>query len=381
MGFRDLLEKYKNGSATPEEQAQVEQEIEKYDALSEYMLAQDFPQAEPEAAEGDLQKIRRHIKRRNAILVCLAAGVACGVVAAACYFEPAVSKRLWYDPTEVYHPDTEDYSTQKIDSHIAVLSELIMPEIRIDAILIEERGNGKYDLTLSQSNLSRAETSYAYGTVDRDKIELHRDFWQPCSANVFTRSQYGFREEPSPDGIIRDVESARAILGELPEYIQLEAYISLSRDWDMEEFAAFYEKMDKEQPDAWIGWTAVRTAPEGTQLFPLAGFQADTGGFLLDEVDALYPYYEIGLHEGEPLAEVFGEHFKSLLHYTIDHKDFYNEKMDFQIRDEEMLEYVEQNGVKTYGFVCYGSPQEILRVLGEPDVEGVYISDSRISVP
>ena len=101
MTFRELLEKYKNGSATPEEREQTERELEKFDALTEYMLEQDFPQEEQpkaEAAEGELKKIRRNIKQRNAVLVCLAAGVACGVIAAACYFEPAISKRLWYDP-------------------------------------------------------------------------------------------------------------------------------------------------------------------------------------------------------------------------------------------------------------------------------------------
>ena len=78
MTFRELLEKYKNGSATPEEREQTERELEKFDALTEYMLEQDFPQEEQpkaEAAEGELKKIRRNIKQRNAVLVCLAAGL------------------------------------------------------------------------------------------------------------------------------------------------------------------------------------------------------------------------------------------------------------------------------------------------------------------
>lgn len=385
MTFREVLGKYKDGSATPEERELVEREMEKYDVLTEYMLEQDFPQEEQpetEAAEGEMKKIRRNIKRRNAVLVCLAAGVACSVIAAACYFEPAISKRIWYDPTEVYNPDTEDFSAQKIDSHIAAISELTMPEIRTDAVYVEERGWGRYDLTLQQWDYSRGENSYTYGTVDRGRVELRQDFFlQACVANAFSRSQYGFREEPSQDGTIRDIESARAILEKLPEYIRLEAYISLGRDWDMEELAAFCGKMEQREADAWIGWTAVRTAPEDTQLFPLAGFCVDGGGWILSEADERYPYFEINLHKDEPMAEVFSGHFKSLLRYTIDHKDFYNEKMDYRIRDEEMLEYVEKNGVNTYGFVCYGTPQEILRVLEEPDVEGIYVSDSSISVP
>ena len=385
MTFRELLGKYKNGSATPEEREQAEKELEKFDALTEYMLEQDFPQEEQpktEAAEGELKKIRRNIKQRNAVLVCLAAGVACGVIAAACYFEPAISKRLWYDPTEVYNPDTEDFSTQKINSHIAVISELTMPEMRMDGVYVREQGWGRYDLTLQQWDYSRVENSYSYGVVTRNKIELRQDFFlQSCVGGIFSRSQYGFREEPSQDGIIRDVESARAVLEKLPEYIRLEAYISLSRDWDMEELAAFCEKIERREDGTWIGWTAVRTAPEDTQLFPMAGFRVIGDGWMLNEVDERYPYYEINLHKDEPVAEVLSGHFKSLLHYTIDHKDFYNKKMDYQIRDEEMLEYVEKNGVNTYGFVCYGTPQEILQVLEEPDVEGIHVSDSSISVP
>lgn len=383
MTFRELLEKYRNGSAAPGEREQVEKELEKFDALSEYMLEQDFPQAEqPEAPAGELQKIRRNIKRRSAILVCIAAGVACCAIAAACYFEPAISKRLWYDPTEVYNPDTEDFSAQKIDSHIAVISELTMPEIRLDSVFVKEQGWGRYDLTLYQWDYSRGENRYSYGTVTRGKVELQHDFFlQNCSASVFSRSQYGFREEPSQTGVIRDVESARAILEELPDYILLEAYISLRRDWDMEEFAAFREKIGQTPSGAWISWTAVRTAPEHTQLFPLAGFRADGDGWILDEADGLYPYYEISLHEEAPAAEVLGGHFKALLRYISDHEDFYAEKMDCRIRSQEMLEYVEKNGVNTYGFVCYGAPGDILRILDEPDVEGIHVSDSRISIP
>ncbi len=384
MTFREVLGKYKNGSATPEEREQVERELEKYDALTEYMMGQELPEMEqPEtAAEGELKKIRRNIKRRNTVLVCLAAGVACGVIAAACCFEPAISKQIWYDPTEVYAAPEGDYASQKIDSHIAVRAELTMPELRVSSVHVDEKGMGEYGLSIQQNDLSRGEYSYSYGDVTRDKMELGQDFvLQVCSANVFTRSQYGFREEPSQTGIIRDVESARAVLEKLPEYIRLEAYISLRQDWDMEEFAAFREKLEQGQGGAWVGWTAVRTAPEGTQLFPLAGFQADTGGYILNEVDALYPYYEIILHEDEPMAKVFSEHFKSLLRYIAGNADFYDGVMGYQILDGEMLEYVEKNGVNTYGFVCYGTPQEILRVLEEPDVEGIYVSDSSISVP
>ena len=53
----------------------------------------------------------------------------------------------------------------------------------------------------------------------------------------------------------------------------------------MEELAVFCEKIERREDGTWIGWTAVRTAPEDTQLFPMAGFRVSGDGWMLNEVD------------------------------------------------------------------------------------------------
>lgn len=64
MTFRELLEKYKNQTATPEERKQVEAELEKYNALTEYLLEQDVDMEGEDLAgqQEELQKIDRSMK-------------------------------------------------------------------------------------------------------------------------------------------------------------------------------------------------------------------------------------------------------------------------------------------------------------------------------
>lgn len=379
MTFKELLERYRKGIASSAEREEVERELEKYEALTEHFLGEEPLEAETETSDAELKKIRKGMKKRNLWIVAAAVLIACGVVSAGVYLEPIISKAVWYDPTE----EGLQQFAYDIDCHIAVLTELTMPEVQMEQVWIEERGHGNYDLDVTRRDYSSGETDYSYGTVQKGKITMHQDFYQPSVMNVFSRGTYGMMSRPEPDGIIKDRETAKAILQELPEYIRAEAYVSLAEDWSMEELEAFRKTVETDS--GWLGWVAVRNAPLSEQRLPLVGFQAMSGGLIYDELDQSYPYYEISEHEEEPLAQVWTEHFKSLLRYSVEHRAFYQR---FQ-RDignhgdkcEEVLDYVEKNGVKTYGFVYYGTPSDLLRVLEQEGVEGIYISDASVQIP
>ena len=40
-----------------------------------------------------------------------------------------------------------------------------------------------------------------------------------------------------------------------------------------------------------------------------------------------------------------------------------------------------ENGVKTYGFLYYGTPAEMRKLLENEDVEGIYVTDYQLRVP
>lgn len=372
MTFRELLEKYKNQTATPEERKQVEAELEKYNALTEYLLEQDVDMEGEDLAEHqeELQKIDRSMKKRGRRIIAIAVVIACVVMGALTAFQPAISKVIWYDPTE---RDFQQYSYD-ISCHLAVLAELTMPEVQMESVMITEKGWGQYDLQVQQREWSSGEYLWEDGTVTRGKIQLKSNVYQYSVINAFSRGTAEFG-----NSVMTESAKAKAALADLPEYMQMEAYVSLGKDWTMEELENFAA-----QQEGYLGWVGVRTSTEDRQLLPLMGFDADSSGYIWENVDAAYPFYELSMHEDVPLAEAWEKHFLALLQYSIDHGDFYarlNQSNDHGSTCQMVQEYVTENGVKTYGFLYYGTPAEMRKLLENEDVEGIYVTDYQLRVP
>lgn len=372
MTFRELLEKYKNQTATPEERKQVEAELEKYNALTEYLLEQDVDMEGEDLAgqQEELQKIDRSMKKRGRRIIAIAVVIACVVMGALTAFQPAISKVIWYDPTE---RDFQQYSYD-ISCHLAVLAELTMPEVQMESVMITEKGWGQYDLQVQQREWSSGEYLWEDGTVTRGKIQLKSNVYQYSVINAFSRGTAEFG-----NSVMTESAKAKAALADLPEYMQMEAYVSLGKDWTMEELENFAA-----QQEGYLGWVGVRTSPEDQQFLPLMGFDADSSGYIWENVDAAYPFYELSMHEDVPLAEAWEKHFLALLQYSIDHQDFYarlNQSNDHGSTCQMVQEYVTENGVKTYGFLYYGTPAEMRKLLENEDVEGIYVTDYQLRVP
>lgn len=372
MTFRELLEKYKNQTATPEERKQVEAELEKYNALTEYLLEQDVDMEGEDLAgqQEELQKIDRSMKKRGRRIIAIAVVIACVVMGALTAFQPVISKVIWYDPTE---RDFQQYSYD-ISCHLAVLAELTMPEVQMESVMITEKGWGQYDLQVQQREWSSGEYLWEDGTVTRGKIQLKSNVYQYSVINAFSRGTAEFG-----NSVMTESAKAKAALADLPEYLKMEAYVSLGKDWTMEELENFAA-----QQDGYLGWVGVRTSPEDQQFLPLMGFDADSSGYIWENVDAAYPFYELSMHEDVPLAEAWEKHFLALLQYSIDHADFYarlNQSNDHGSTCQMVQEYVTENGVKTYGFLYYGTPAEMRKLLENEDVEGIYVTDYQLRVP
>lgn len=372
MTFRELLEKYKNQTATPEERKQVEAELEKYNALTEYLLEQDVDMEGEDLAgqQEELQKINRSMKKRGRRIIAIAVVIACVVMGALTAFQPAISKVIWYDPTE---QDFEQISYD-ISCHLAVLAELTMPEVQMESVRITEQGWGKYNLQVQQREWSSGEYLWEDGTVTRGKIQLKSNVYQYSAINAFSRGTAEFGSN-----VMTESAEAKAALADLPEYLKMEAYVSLGKDWTMEELENFAA-----QQDGYLGWAGVRISPEDQQFLPLMGFDAGDSGYVWDNVDEAYPFYELSMHEDVPLAEAWEKHFLALLQYSIDHGDFYarlNQSNDHGNTCQMVQEYVTENGVKTYGFLYYGTAADFQKLLENEDVEGIYVTDYQLRVP
>ena len=84
MDFKAAFERYQNGTASEEEKEYIEQELEKNELITQYLLETDgmelnvsAPPPNGEATDG-LKKMKKSIKKRN---VCL---IACAVAVVVC---------------------------------------------------------------------------------------------------------------------------------------------------------------------------------------------------------------------------------------------------------------------------------------------------------
>lgn len=372
MTFKEILEKYRDGTATPEEREQVERELEKYEAISEHYLS-EIALEEEEAAknEAEWKKIRRKLKKRNVLLAVfiLLAVIVASWGSIAINVENHLSK-LWYNPSE--HDFGEEFTTD-LELALEVGSELYMPDVRTESVLSERTGAGRYDLSIQQWDNFENETQYCFGSVDRNQIILNRDFYQYASANVFENS------DPYNEGVQTPKEEIMAKVGMLPAYVRYKTYVSFGEDVSTETLAKILEKYD-----LYAYWAGVRVAEQDRQIFPLTGFNPSGAGYVRMAAEEKYPYYEIGEHREEEMGMVFEEHFKSLLLLAMD-ENIYPKLNQIGCNGveehQEYLDYVEENGVKTYGFIAPLTIAEMEQLAQEDAVSGFYIQDLKLDIP
>lgn len=383
MTYKEKLARYRNQTATPQETAEIEADLEKYQAITDFLLEEEGSMDLPPSVEQETEhkKIIQAMRHRSGKIVFLAMVCACVVMIGLYVAMPTISRKIWYDP----QTNTMSEFSSDLTCSIAVLAELTMPDIMMESVKVTPLGLGRYSIQVRQTpRIDPFTSDWVSGTITRGKIQMLSDFWQYPAANSFWRATTGFAEEaPGADRLILDCDTAKEILADLPEEYVLQAYISLSEDWSMEQLAQVKETV---MQDGTLGWVAVRCVEEEQQLFPLLGFQADSSGLILDGVDALYPYYELSNHKDTPLAESWRRHFEALLQYSIDHAEEYarftgdsTERLGTHTAPQTQ-DYIAQNGVYTYGFVYQATPKAVSALLEQDGVAGVYFKDTKIRI-
>ena len=176
MTFRELLDKYRAGQTSEEERALVEAELEKSEAIADYLAEQvedALGAAETQAPAGEVRHIQKKVNRR---LRRTAVWAACIVLAALLgvrfVVSPLVSS-LYYQPNEKGfgtgiegEPDPE-YDAITLD--LTALYSLIAPGDTVNSVTAQPEGFGRYTLTYELQDWLTGETEQITGTLDASK--------------------------------------------------------------------------------------------------------------------------------------------------------------------------------------------------------------------
>ena len=368
MTFKEAMEHYRAGVASEEERQLVEQELEKNRLIAEYLdeAWEGSVAVQPAPAE-EMQQVRKTLRRRNALIVLtslvLAAALCLGIV----YVGIPAAESLYWDPT-VTSFDTP--WTTDLELMLAAYDELICPETDIVMVGAGKKGFAAYDVLVQYGDTYRGgDVNFAMGSVEKGVLTLPAGLLRTCPVNIFDRATYPFYEMTS-----EVEENTYGKLSELPGYVTVVAAVSFPEDKSMAEILEFQESL----LDGIVGWTAIRTAPLEEQVLPLCGMDIFPYGKVRAEINDDYPCFDI---KGADLtAQTLETHFKSLLRFSADMKETKEYAQDhWNLHFTGWLDYVEENGIYSYGCYVVGTPETFLALLDSGAASQVWIQDIWIS--
>ena len=395
MNFKNLIDKYKSGTATKEERLLVEAEIEKNEAINEYLseqIMEAIPKANNEATlshnKAEASKIRGRINRKLAGAVAISVAT---VMVILCVVQlmvlPFINSR-YYNPLDGRVNVVGGKETGQMSIDMSVFSELHMRGYEIPLVFAKSEGLGKYDLTLYQYDVFRnySETQYRSniirGKLDRlalgDVITRGEDFnWVQLAYGYYTDSEK-----------IMVVDNAsRNELPRLSESAQVKAYLFFSEDADMAMLARIVQ-----ESDVHVLWAGVKCSDNETmwdgrlgfspmgKYIPLTQNAYDAELYPLLELDDSHPIGGVNSIDFSQLnANAYKTHFISMLKYMSTRGDFMD-VLGFSYEYDKALLYVEQNGIMCHGVVVSGSRDDIEKLANDPMVQYIAIDDVMASI-
>ena len=192
-----LLKRYKEGKLTEELAKKVEEEIEKQEAISDYLVdqmeqewesedviapktGQDSGKSEDKSEDITKlinQAIHRAFVKMGVIVLALSIAV---ILFVSFGLSPLVSS-FYYNPGETVVKDSYGNNMNQMSVDFGVYSELTMPGKHRENVIVSSRGYGKYDIQCVQNLLSSGYTSENMG----GQIEKGKLIWY--DSNTFAK--------------------------------------------------------------------------------------------------------------------------------------------------------------------------------------------------
>ena len=146
MKYRKLLELYKAGQLTETQSRTIEDDIEKQEAISEYLaeaeeaLEIELPEISEDSSASDFAKeIQRSIRKAFLKLGIVILSLTLIITLFIQFALPDIVSSFYYQPDQIIGK-TEFSETNRISSDIAVYTELAIPGYQRDTVRVTDRG-------------------------------------------------------------------------------------------------------------------------------------------------------------------------------------------------------------------------------------------------
>ncbi len=409
MNFREVMERYKEGTLSEEEKIKLEKEIEKFEILETY-FSERFDEEINHFQETDLsfpqqqetRKLRKSVNLR--LFKVVIASVLSVILLYLSVFVVGSNlvDQFYYDPTKT-EGNKLDAKMPNYFYDMLVYTEVNMPGYSLASFTSQEsKGFGKYELSYSLRDLFNDDTEryefilnkdvpyYALEGIDSTKNRF--SLWNGFeNISIVSRAQEGSFDEYES---YKNADTLK-YLDELNPCTYVSLAIVFEDDLNMEE----YFELEYSFTFLDFAWVGIRTFDPGdswndSDQIPLVGFQSS---FRKNQYNVANPdserYPNLFLNEisiydvatsPELVSEAYSRHFRSCLAYLRDREDFVRIFDYSHLRTDfynQAIEYIDENGVNAYGTIVYGTPDELKLFLQMVPYQSICIKDASVVAP
>ena len=415
MKYHELLELYKKKELGEEQREMVEQDIERHEAISEYLFEMEeadilqgpaeYPEGseikaktagkERDTADDFTKRVNRAIRRAFLKMGAAVCAVTLVVVLLILFVLPNIVSNFYYDPGRIVSENNYGGTTNQMSLDLAVYTELALPGTYRDNVQVEDRGYGNYDITIYQSVSRSGESRYVAGRIEKNNLRLYDiNLFNNPSANNFGWFQMNMdRKDTLTEQVEKGVgsfaytpeskEQSAEYLEELDDNKLYLACVTLDKILSYDEFIRFTEKYSEQMLDIWC---VPRTAEDSHM--PIGrpanlGFYIQLGQSSMLEWDR-EKYPDLILWAFDDMSDwdeaeekikdeaYAAEHFAVMLDYMSEQDEFLG-MMGEQTGETyaEAADYIRENGLQIYGFACVADKETLLELNAEDAVYGI----------
>ena len=418
MTYRELLKLYRQGKLEENKKKEVEAEIEKQDAISEFLYEEgeipgledlkeqeDTEPAKNLIAASDTEKnagtgqnndfdnrfvkeIRHSIRKAFIKMGVVTGAIVLAVILCAVFVLPRVVSAIYYDPNEVVG-EYEDLVTTRMDLDLSVYSELFLPGNYRNQVSAVPRGYGEYDITIPQNMSWTGKFTSVSGRLVRGELTLYdknilsqpsMQFYLPGDETAWEAWEVDENgKETKMDTEARKKESIQYSKEEIEGYNDNDwytAFVSIEKIMEYKDFIEWFQNLSDSKNLEWgTLWCAVHTENEdGYCIEPNIGFCPCAAGLSMSWDKEKYPYLSLNddwdsqEDVDETDEKIMQSHFISMLSYMREHKEILtmmDQAADDTDRYQEMIDYVKKNGLKIHGFAISAKKDTLLELYKE----------------
>lgn len=392
MTYRELLKLYKEGKLDENRRKEVESEIEKQDAIGEYLfeeskiplldeLEEGETASETQADEKFISYVQKSIRKAFVKAGIITGTAVLAVVLLVIFVLPDFVSLFYYSPAKIIE---EEYSINQMTLDMAVYTDMFMPGNYRDAVIAEDLGYGKYRIQIRQHQSADGKFENVDGIIERNRLILYdSDSLKLPNFNIFVpgRERMNSLAVDGETGELLGLNGTKVqadkAIEELDESKYYKVYVTFK---DMMEYEKFYGWYDEADISGYYLWCAVGACnEEGMIISPNMGFNIMPGGTCFRWDKEKYPYLSLtdldGVVEDAGSGEIMKTHFISMLSYLRDNDDIVKMMNTGDVDFDSIIESVEKDGLNIYGFFAVAQKEDILKLREQQEVTYIGTED------